>query len=67
MKRDKYYGLSPRIAVWKIDNTIENWLSYKADHSEIWKWVYVSYYRYADKKYYQGGIKFINNYNLPLA
>ena len=53
MKRDKYYGLSPRIAVWKIDNIIENWLSYKADHSEIWTWIYVSYYRYADRKYYQ--------------
>lgn len=60
MKRDKYYGLSPRIAVWKIDNIIENWLSYKADHSEIWKSIYVSYYRFADRKYYWGGVKFID-------
>lgn len=48
--KDKYFGMSPRIAQWKIDTPFENWLSYKADKSEFWKSVYVKYYRFFDKK-----------------
>ena len=59
MKRDKYFAISPRIAKWKIDTPFENWLSYKADHSEHWKKLYVLYYKILDSKYYKGGIPFI--------
>ena len=44
MQREKYFGLSPRIARWKLDNPLENWLGYKADCSEFWKKVYIFYY-----------------------
>lgn len=47
--KDKYFGMSPRIAQWKIDTPFENWLSYKADKSEFWKSVYVKYYRFLIK------------------
>ncbi len=61
-KDDKYFGMSPRIARWKIDTPFENWLSYKADSSEFWKWCYVKYYQLLDPAYYQGGLKYINQY-----
>lgn len=61
-KTDKYFGLSPRIARWKIDTPVENWLSRKADTSEFWKKLYVDYYRIFDKAYYNGGLKFIEQY-----
>lgn len=57
--KDKYFGMSPRIAQWKIDTPFENWLSYKADKSEFWKSVYVKYYRFFDKKYYKCGLQSI--------
>ena len=60
MKKDKYFGLSPRIACWKKDSRMENWLGFKADNSEFWKRLYVLYYRMKDKKYYSGGVKFID-------
>lgn len=59
MKKDKYFGMSPRIARWKIDNAIENWLSYRADSSAFWKKMYVSYYRLFDNAYYLGGLKYL--------
>lgn len=49
------------IARWKLDNPFENWLSYKADNSEWWKRLYVWYYQLLDRKYYKGGLKFINS------
>lgn len=62
MIRDRYFGLSPRIARWKINNKFENWLSYKADNSNFYKSIYVLFYRIFDHKYYLGGIPFINNW-----
>lgn len=53
---DKYFGLSPRIARWKINTPLENWLSRKADFSDFWKRIYIGYYRIFDSKYYKGGI-----------
>lgn len=53
----KYYGPEYGLAPWKINNPIEQWLSYKADNSEFWKRLYVLYYRLFDSKYYKGGIK----------
>ncbi len=60
--RDKYFGMSPRIARWKIDTSFENRLSYRADSSEFWKRVYVGYYRIFDRQYYKGGLKVIDRY-----
>lgn len=62
MKKDKYFGISSRIARWKIDNWFENWLSYKADNSKIWRNIYVSFYYIFDNKYYKGGMPFINEW-----
>jgi len=59
MKKDKYFGLSSRIACWKRDTPLENWLSFQADKSEFWKRIYVLYYRVFDNKYYRCGVKFI--------
>lgn len=58
-KKDKYFGISPRIARWKIDTRFENWLSYKADKSEFWKRFYIVYYKTFDRKYYNGSIRLI--------
>lgn len=54
---DKYFGLSPRIARWKIDTPFEYWLSQKADKSQFWKRMYATYYKIFDNEYYQGGIR----------
>ena len=62
MMKDRYYGLSPRITRWKINNCVENWLSYKADKSYFWKRIYVFFYRVFDYKYYVGGMPFINDW-----
>lgn len=62
MVKDRYFGQSPRIARWKIDNGFENWLSYKADNSNFWKRLYVLFYRIFDHKYYVGGMPFINEW-----
>lgn len=51
MYSDKYFGLSPRIARWKIDTPFENWLSKEADKSEFWKRMYVAYYKIFDNEY----------------
>lgn len=60
MPRDKYLVLHKGIARWKLDNPLENWLSYQADRSECWKRIYVWYYRLFDRTYYQRGLKFID-------
>ena len=59
--KDKYFGISPRIARWKLNTPLENWLGNKADHSEFWKRIYVLYYRIFDAKYYNGGLQFIKD------
>lgn len=48
------------IAPWKLDNKLENWLSYRADKSEIWKKIYVYYYRTFDSEYYYKGLVLID-------
>ena len=55
--KDRYFGISPRIARWKIDTPLENWLSHKADNSEFWKKIYVGYYSIFDREYYEGGVR----------
>ena len=57
MIRDKYFGLSPRIARWKLTRKIEGWLGVKADKSEFWKKLYVLYYQLFDNKYYKVGVQ----------
>ena len=66
MLKDKYFGISPFIAKWKKNTIFENWLSLKADRCKVWKKVYVSYYRLFDRKYYRGGLKYINDIIGPL-
>ena len=61
MPRDKYLVMHKGIARWKLNNSFENWLSYKADNSEWWKRLYVWYYRLFDRRYYKGGLKFIDS------
>lgn len=67
MNKDKYFGLSKRIARWKLDNPLENWLSYKADESDFWKNIYVKYYQLSDSEYYKGGVKFIEKCLMDLS
>lgn len=57
MQKEKYFGLSPRIARWKLDNPFENWLSYRADHSQLFKRLYLLYYCLVDREYYYKGVK----------
>lgn len=59
MHKERYFGLSPRIARWKINNWFENWLSYRADNSTIWRRLYVLFYYIFDHRYYKGGMPFI--------
>ncbi len=55
------------IARWKIDTPFENWLSRRADNSNLFKTLYCTYYSVFDKKYYKNGIamaeKVYNTYN----
>lgn len=62
MKRDRYFGVSHRIARWKIDTPLERVLGYRADKSEFWKKIYVLYYKLFDNKYYRKGISMIKDY-----
>lgn len=55
MYKEKYFGLSPRIARWKLDTAIENWLALKADNSVFFKFLYLTYYAIFDRKYYLKG------------
>ena len=57
MNKDKYFGMSSRIARWKINTPFENWLGSRADKSELWKNIYVGYYRIFDNVYYKSGVK----------
>lgn len=66
MIKEKYYGQANRIAKWKINNSFENWLSFKADHSEFWKSIYYYFYKLIGNKYHTQGLalidKIINQY-----
>lgn len=62
MDKDRYFGLSPRIARWKLDMPLENWLGAKADKSEFWKRLYIFYYHLWDTKYYKVGIGMVNKF-----
>lgn len=55
MSKERYFGLSPRIARWKLDTTIENWLAFKADDSIFFRFLYLMYYAIFDRKYYLKG------------
>lgn len=48
------------IASWKIDTPFENWLSHKADNNEMWKKIYVLFYRIFDAEYYKKGLKLLD-------
>lgn len=61
MQQDKYFGISPRIARWKIDIPFENWLSHRADNSKFWKKIYIAFYRIVDNEYYKRGIIMIKS------
>ena len=61
MKKDNYFGLSPRIARWKLDTPLENWLSGMADSSEFWKRLYILYYQLFDNKYYKVGVRMVKD------
>ena len=54
--KEKYYVVAKTITKWKLDNTFENWLGYKADKSEFWKKIYVLYYKIFDRTYYINGL-----------
>lgn len=47
------------IAPWKIDHPVERFLAKAADKSNFAKKLYVDFYRFFDKDYYQKGLKFI--------
>ena len=57
MQKDIYFGMSSRIARWKLNTPFERWLSLKADASSFWKKIYLYYYCIFDHKYYVGGGK----------
>ncbi len=58
--KEKYYTVAKTITQWKFDNRLENYLGYKADTSEFWKWLYVKYYQLFDSQYFRGGAKLVN-------
>lgn len=55
--KEKYFTVADSISRWKIDTPFENWLGHKADNSNIWKRLYVLYYRIFDGKYYKKGLE----------
>ena len=57
--KEKYYVVAKTITKWKLDNPFENWLGYKADKSELWKRLYVLYYKLFDKTYYKNGLPYV--------
>ena len=44
---------------WKIDNWLERCLGDLADKNELWKLLYVCFYRIFDHEYYTNGLKMI--------
>lgn len=57
--KEKYYRVARTISRWKLDNPLENWLGSLADKSELWKRLYVLYYRLFDADYYEKGMPFL--------
>ena len=55
MNKEKFFGLSARIARWKIDTIIENFLASKANNSTFFRFLYLKYYAIFDRKYYLTG------------
>lgn len=57
MKKQKNNdGITP----WKIDHPMERWLGRMADKSEWGKVLYVKFYEFFDRDYYNKGLKFID-------
>ena len=56
---EKYYRVARTISRWKLDNPLENWLGSLADKSELWKRLYVLFYRLFDADYYEKGMPFL--------
>lgn len=48
-----------KVPRWRIDTSFERWLAHRADKNELWKRLYVFYYRVFDREYYEGGKRFI--------
>ncbi len=61
MDREKYFELSPRIARWKIDTPLENWLANKAETSIFWRKAYLLFYNIFDHQYYKRGREMAEN------
>lgn len=59
--KEKYFTVAKSISRWKIDTAFENWLGRKADNSNIWKRLYVLYYRIFDGVYYKKGLELAKN------
>lgn len=59
---EKYYVVAKTISRWKINTRFENWLGYKADRSELWKRLYLLYYKLFDYKYYKGGLMLVQKH-----
>ncbi len=57
--KEKYFRVAQTISRWKLDNCFENWLGYCADKSEIWKRIYVLYYKLFDREYYVNGLRWV--------
>ena len=57
MIKDRYFGVSQRIARWKLTSPLEHCLGEKADKSELWKRLYILYYQLFDNKYYKVGVQ----------
>lgn len=55
MHKEKYFGISRRIARWKLDTLLENWLASKADNSAFFRFLYLKYYAIFDSRYYLKG------------
>ena len=56
MKKVKtYFGIAP----WKIDHPMERFLERAADRSRLGRTLYVNFYKYFDRAYYDKGLRFI--------
>lgn len=53
--QDRYFGVSPRVARWHISSPVEHWLGRKADTCELFKRLYLAYYRLHAPAYHRRG------------
>lgn len=58
--KEKYFVVADSISKWKIDNPFERNLSYLADKYELWKILYVLFYKIVSYKYYKKGVELAN-------